>query len=390
VHLGKKIGRASTNAFSEDALQTVVRDATEIASHQADSPDFLPMPGRQTYQKVENFDEKTAFFSPEERAEAIRESVEECRKSSLTATGSFSSGYAARGVANSKGVFAFHTSSAAHFNITVSAGSASGWAEQISSRVSEIAARDLVRTAVEKARLGKDPVDLEPGRYTVIFEPAAAAEFLLFMSYYTFGALPVIEGRSFLSGKLGEKVLGENINIVDDAYHPLFRGLPFDYEGMPRKKVVLIEKGVAKGLVQDRKTALAMNTESTGHSLPQPNAYGPIPENLLLDAGESSLDEMIASTGRGILVTQLHYCNVEDPKHMVLTGLTRNGTFLIEDGKLTRGVRNFRFTESAVNAFNRVEKASREKKLVGAFFGGEFAVPALKVREFAFTSKAEL
>jgi predicted Zn-dependent protease len=390
VHVGNKIGRASTNSFAPEALKTLVDHATEIAVHQSESPDFLPMPEKQRYKKIENFDEETAFVSPSERAEKIKEAVEKCRERALTAAGSYSTGYGVRAIANSKGVLAFHKSSKAHFTITATSASSSGWAEESSFKASSVPFRSLTDLAIDKAVAGQNPIELEPGRYTVVLEPSAASEFLLFMAHYGFGALSFLEGRSFLSGKLGQKLFGSNISIVDDAYHPLCRGLPFDCEGMPRKKVTLVEHGIVTGLVHDRKTALAMAVESTGHALPQPNPYGPIPENVVFERGDSTLREMIASTERGLLITQFHYCNVENPMHLILTGITRNGTFLIEGGKLRCGIRNFRFTESGIRIFNEVEKISAEQKVVGAFFGGEFVVPSLKVRDFTFTSKAVL
>ncbi|MBI4713307.1 MAG: hypothetical protein HY762_08430 [Planctomycetes bacterium] len=211
------------------------------------------------------------------------------------------------------------------------------------------------------------------------------------MAFRGFGALGYQEGRSFLSGKLGSRVMGGNISITDDVYHPLIQGMPFDFEGMPRQKVTLIDKGVARNVVYDRLTAKKdRRTHSTGHGLPQPNPQGPLPTSLILQPGDSSIAEMIASTKKGLLISEFHYTNLVEPMKMVLTGMTRNGLYLIENGIITRGVKNMRFTESVLRALSNVELISRETELHKGFFGGGgFIVPTLKINNFNFSSETK-
>jgi predicted Zn-dependent protease len=218
----------------------------------------------------------------------------------------------------------------------------------------------------------------------VILDPIAAAGLIEHLAYLAFNALPVQEGRSFLSGKIGRRVFGENITIVDDVRDPQTMGIPFDYEGVPRQKVMLIERGIARGVVHDRVTASRARVRSTGHALPQPNTEGPVPLNIVVSSGNSTLEEMIASTETGVLVNQVHYTNVVDPMRITLTGMTRGGTFWIENGKVTHALRNLRFTESLVDVLNRVDGMTRERLYAGDYLG--VVAPGMKVTAFTFTS----
>ncbi len=201
------------------------------------------------------------------------------------------------------------------------------------------------------------------------------------LAYMGFGAMAFQEGRSFMCGRVGEQIVGANITIWDDATDPRQMAFPFDWEGVPKRKVMLIENGVARGVAYDSHTAHKEGRQSTGHAFPAPNPYGPMPTHLFLAAGEAALDDMIASTGRGILVTRFHYTNVVHEKQTIFTGMTRDGTFLIEGGRVARPVKNLRFTQSIVDALNNVEMVGREGVLVEYAF-----VPALKVSRFSFTS----
>jgi predicted Zn-dependent protease len=228
---------------------------------------------------------------------------------------------------------------------------------------------------------------MPPGAYVVVLEPAAVTDILEFMAWFGFGGLGFVEGRTFMAGKLGQKVLGDNITILDDAYHSLQQGLPFDFEGLPRQRLTLVENGVAKAVVHDRVTARRAQTQTTGHALPQPSAEGPYPLDLVLSSGNSSVEEMISSTERGILVTRFHYTNLVEPMDLVLTGMTRDGTFLIEKGKVAAPLKNLRFTQSVVEALREVELISREQKTTHSDWGpGSYTAPALKIRRFNFSS----
>jgi PmbA protein len=384
-----KLGKATTNLIDDDSLKQAVDAAMEMSRFQQPMKDYIPMPEPQLYTPLHSYVPETAEFGPLERAKIIGDVVAATKESGTEAAGVFSNGGSMLAIANSNGLFAYHNSTSSEFSITVATEDSSGWAEASSKDIGALDCRALGQRALLKAMESRKPQKIEPGEYTVVLEHAATADFLLFLSWEAFGGRPFLEGRSCLSGKLGEKVFGDNITIKDDAYNPLTNGLPFDFEGMPRNAVTLVEAGIAKAVVHDRETAKEAGVNSTGHALPKPNTYGPLPLHLELDSGASSLEEMISSTERGILVTHFHYTNVIDPMKMILTGMTRDGTFLIENGEVTRPVVNLRFTESVIKALNNVELISEDRIFASPFFGGGTVVPAMKIHKFTFSSATE-
>jgi predicted Zn-dependent protease len=386
VQKGKRLGRAACNQMDPRTLEQTVQKAIRIAESQLEQPDLLELPSPQRYQTLDHFVERTVRITPAEKIEQVQEVVARCRAEKLTAAGIFSHGLQHIGIANSKGLFTFGGYTTASFSLTVMATDSSGWAEATHRDIREIRPNELASVAIEKALQSRRPKSVDPGRYTVVLEPAAVAELLLFMAWDAFGALPYQEGRSFLSGKMGNRLLDERVTLVDDAYHPKTIGLPFDFEGMPRKRVTLIEKGTARGVVHDRKTARKEGAESTGHALPQPNTYGPMPMNLVMNGGDKSLSEMIINTERGLLITHFHYTNLIEPTNLTITGMTRDGIFWIEQGKIKHPVKNFRFTESVVEAFNRIEAVGRETVYAHSFWGSGIVAPAIKIRDFHFSS----
>jgi len=385
----RRVGRASCNMLDDEALERMVRSAEEMTKFVPEDQEYLPLPEPQHYEKLDAFVEATAKATPKDRAESIGGFLKRARRQKVTAAGIVSTGDSAVALANNKGVFAYHRQTQADYSVTVMTDGSAGWARELGRDFSAIDFDGVSERALRKALDSRNPKKVEPGEYDVVLEPAAVADLAVFLSWLAFGALPFIEGRSYLSGKLGEKVFDEKLTIDDDVFHPLSGGMPFDFEGMPRKKVRLIEKGVAKAVVHSRKTAKKMNTESTGHGLPEPNSSGPLPLNLVIHPGESSLEEMIASTERGILVTQFHYTNTIDPMKMVLTGMTRNGTFFIKNGKVAYPIKNLRFTESLVKAFSNIETIGKTLHRAEGFFGGGPVVPAMKIKNFRFTSLSE-
>jgi predicted Zn-dependent protease len=389
VHLDKKLGRASTDRTDDDSLKRVVSTAILAAQQQKENPELLPLQGYAEFPDTIGFFKNTAEFGPDDRADAIERLVREASKHNASAAGIYNTGSDAVALGNSKGLFAYHRDAKAIFSATVEVEGVSGWAEDVKRDVSQIEEEYVIATAIRKALEARNPIAVDPGEYTVVLESAAVTDFLMFMVFEAFGGLSFIEGRSFMSGKLGKKVMGENVTIVDDAYSPDNPGMPFDFEGTARRKLVLIEKGMARMVAHDRLTAAKVGTNSTGHSLPQPNSSGPLPLNVMLEPGDSTLEEMVKSTDRGILVTHFHYSNVQDPIKLTLTGMTRDGTFLIEKGKVTRPVRNMRFTDGIVQAFNRIEMLSRDRRTAQAFFAGSFVTPALKISGFNFSSRSE-
>jgi PmbA protein len=390
--IGKKVGAATTNLFDEESLKRAVDKAVTVARLQKDDPELLPLPEKQTYTELPDpYEEATLDFGSMDRAETVAQIVKSCKTYGLTAAGAFSTVAESLAIANSKGVFAYQKGSTATLSLTVLGENSSGWAEVRDKNVQNIDPQKLAEIAVDKAIKSKDPVEIPPGEYTVVLEPAAVSGLASFMALLGFGAQGYQEGRSFMAGKLGSKIVGDNMTIIDNAYDPRLDGFSFDFEGMPKQKVVLIENGVAKNLVYDRKTAKKDNMETTGHALPQQFAgEGPLPLHLVVQGGNSSIEEMVASTEKGIYVTHFHYMNVVDPMKAIITGMTRDGTFLIENGKITGGVKNLRFTESILKAFSNVELLSKEFTKCLVFYGQlSMLTPAMKIRNFTFSSGTE-
>ncbi|MBN1503555.1 MAG: TldD/PmbA family protein [Candidatus Eisenbacteria bacterium] len=390
---GKKSGKAVTNKLDPEGVLSAVRQSETAAAAQPEIPELLPMPGPQQYPVVDAFSPETASLPPGFRAEAVARAVRLCKKNGLQAAGYFSSGYGSLGgygevsplaMANSRGLSAYHSGTEASFSITAMGEGSSGWGQETSWLVSNIDVEKVASVAVEKALLSSKPRQLEPGKYKVILEPAAVAELMAYMAWVGFGALQLQEGRSFMAGKVGQKVFGENISIYDDVYHDLLRGRPFDSEGMPRKRVTIAEKGVLKGPVYDRITASKDQKESTGHGLPVPNTSGPEASSVVLEGFQPvTPEELVKRTDRAILVTRFWYVNVVDPMKVVLTGMTRDGTFLVENGKIACGIRNFRFNQSVIELLSNVEAMSTPVRTGGC------VVPGLLVRDFNFSSGTE-
>ncbi|MCX7702669.1 MAG: TldD/PmbA family protein [Planctomycetota bacterium] len=385
----RRVGRASCNILDDRALERMVRAAEEMTKFVPEDKEYLPLPEPQSYERLDAYVESTAKVTPKKRADAIADFLKSARRKKVTAAGIISAGASAVAFANNRGMFAYHRQTQADYSVTVMTDGSAGWARELGRDFSKIDFEGASEKALRKALESRNPRKIEPGEYDVVLEPAAVADLVMFLAWLTFGALPYMEGRSYISGKLGEKVFDEKLTIDDDVYHPLSGGMPFDFEGMPRKKVRLIENGVAKAVVHSRKTAKKMNTETTGHGLPEPNSSGPIPLNLVVQPGDSSLEEMIASTKKGILVTQFHYTNSIDPMKIILTGMTRNGTFLIKNGKVAHPIKNLRFTESMVKALSNIESIGKTLHRTEGFFGGGPVVPAMKIRNFRFTSLSE-
>ena len=380
VLVGKKSGKISTNLYDDNSLENKLDLATQFAKTQKDDPNYVPLVGKQQYTPMNLFFQSTASCSPDRRAEGVEKITRPSQQRKLNSAGAFSVDEELLIYATSAGAYASALSTLANFNAMVMTENSSGWASEMNRDVDKIVPFDLGKIAQEKAEKGRKPKDLEPGKYTVILEPLAVSTMLNDLGY-GFSASAYQEKRSFLNEALGKKICGENITLVDDPFHPEVIALPFDLQGMPKKRVVLIEKGVAKSVVHDLVTASQSQTESTGHGNPLPDPWGPYPQNLLLESGESTLEEMIGSTKKGVLVTRFHYTGMIDPMKTLETGMTRDGTFWIENGRIAYPVKNLRFTQSILDALSKVELISRERKSVrGAL------VPALKITEFEFSS----
>jgi len=378
-----RTARATTNKTDDDSLRRAADTALKLARNEPKYPGLLPMLGRQKYQKVARFFGATAAATPQDRAKAVSRVCRVAESRRQTAAGIFSSGSSQFLMANSKGLSARYEQTRAEFSITILEEHSSGWAKSNSPDIRRIEPDALAESASRKAADSRQPRESAPGRYTAILSPSAVLDLVGFL-FYDFAGTAILDKRSCLSGRIGKKIFGENITIWDDAYHPLQTGAPYDGEGVPRQKILLVDRGVPKNLVYSRATAKKMKAKPTGHGFSLPNEYGEAPMNLVFAGGEATTDDMIRSTERGILVTRIWYIREVDPYEKVLTGMTRDGTFLIENGRVTGGIRNFRFNQSIIEMLANVETLGPAVRAAGEE-SFEMVVPAMKVHNFHFS-----
>src|SRR5215472_6138757 len=393
-----KTARATTNRFDDESLRRAVQSAQDIAKVQEPDPDRLPL-AKAEEGKIDGppqrWFEQTAGITPADRAEAVGKIVEVAKKNKLVTAGIYSSSESAEAVVNSNGLNVFHRQTSAEVSITMLADDSSGWQKANSPQVSNLDPILLAEIAAQKARDSRGPKELPPGKYTVILEPAAVLDLIGFM-FWDFGGLALLDQRSFLNNRIGTRLFGENITIVDDVTHPLQSNAPFDGEGVRRQRVSLVENGTVRNLVYARATAEKMRKSEavanvgevkvTGHGFPLPNEMGEAPTNIVFvtPGGEQTVEQMIAGTEKGILITRLWYIREVDPYEKILTGMTRDGTFLVEDGKVKKGIRNFRFNQSLIELLSNVEAMGHAVRASGeeAF---DMVVPAMKAKGFNFT-----
>jgi len=385
---GKKAGVAVINDPSDAALQQVAENALEIALLQPDNPDFQSLPAPRPVPDVHAFVQATADCTPEQRANAVSTICKLAIENELVASGAFATQSSEVAVGNSLGVFAYAPATYADLSTVIMSEDSSGYAGTTSMDVRDISPEHVGRKAVDKALRSRNPQSIEPGAYTVILEEEAVATLLSYLSYLGFGALAVQEGRSFMANKFGQRITGQNISIWDDGLDVTGFPAPFDFEGVPKQRVDLITDGVAKAVVYDTYTAGKESARSTGHALPAPNTYGPLPGNLFIRAGQCSKEQMLAAVERGLWITRFHYVNPVHPLKTILTGMTRDGTFLIENGEVRGGLKNLRFTQNILEAFSTVEMIGAQTSLRPGFFGGN-RVPALLIQRFSFTGVTE-
>jgi predicted Zn-dependent protease len=399
-----RTARAITNKFDDESLRHAVQASERLARVQHSDPDLLPMAapdqaagsaGAALRPAPQRHFEETAAITPELRAEGVRNIVAVANRHSLSTAGIFSSGESFEGIFNSRGLSQWHTQTSAEVSITMLAQDSSGWQKSNSPSVANLDPLRLAETAAKKAVESAHPREVPAGKYTVILEPSAVLDIVGFM-FWDYSGMAILDQRSFLTGRIGQKLFGENITVCDDFAHPLQSGSPFDGEGIQRQKVELVKNGVVKRVVYARATAQRMKRsehknsvgpiEPTGHGLPLPNEMGEMPLNIIFaPANDSrSVEQMIASTERGILVTRLWYIREVEPFEKIVTGMTRDGTFLIENGRVQAGVRNFRFNESLIHMLSSVEAMSQPVRASGEE-SFDMVVPAMKVREFNFT-----
>ncbi|HLW86469.1 MAG TPA: TldD/PmbA family protein [Candidatus Sulfotelmatobacter sp.] len=415
---GGRTARASTNKFDDESLRRVVGASEELAKVQHPDPDLLPMPdpreaaggsdqnltgeapvSTRVLQPPRALPSRhfaeTAAITPQLRADGVRKIVDVAQKHNLTTAGVFSSGESIDGIFNSRGLANWHTQTSSEISITMLGADSSGWQKANSPNVKNLDPLALAEIAAKKALDSARPQQIPAGKYTVILEASAALDIVGFM-FWDYAGMAILDQRSFLNGRVGTRLFGENITIWDDVSHPLQSGSPFDGEGVMRKRLALVENGVVKRLVYARATAARMKRseykdtagpiEPTGHGFALPNEMGELPQNIVFAAPRDTqtVEQMIASTERGVLVTRLWYIREVEPFEKMLTGMTRDGTFYVENGRLQHGVRNFRFNESLIHMLANVEAMSIPARASGEE-SFDMVVPAMKVRDFNFT-----
>jgi len=392
--------RATTNKFDGDSLTRVVQASESLAKVQHPDPDLLSMPdagagARATQARPSRHFAQTAGLTPEVRADGVEKIVRVATRHKLTTAGIFSSSESVEGIFNSRGLNDWHAQTSSEISITMLAADSSGWQKANSPDVSQLDSAALAEISAHKAIESASPREVPPGKYTVILEPAAVLDMSGFM-FWDFGGLSILDQRSFLNQRVGTQIFGSNINIWDDAAHPLQSGTPFDGEGVPRERVQLVENGIVKRLVYARATAEKMKKSefkdrvgpvaATGHGFSLPNEMGEAPMNIVFGTppDPKTIEQMITSTERGVLVTRLWYIREVDPYEKILTGMTRDGTFYVEDGKVRHGILNFRFNESLIHMLSNVEAMGTPVRASGEE-SFDMVAPPMKVKDFNFT-----
>ena len=388
IVIGDRSASSATNQLDPEHLKAAAARALEAAK--ASVPEEgavgLPTPDEVGHaEPVFRWDDTTAAASPAVRAAAVNEILKIAGDGN--AAGIYQTGGHCYAVFNSHGIDCYDAYSRANTTCLIDIGDSTGWGEGSSHSASLLDVSVSAQRARHKADAGRGAGDAEPGTYEVILEAPAAANLIEFLGYMGFGAKSMIEGESFFTTRKGEKVAAPGITVADDVFHTNSVGIGFDFEGVPKQRVTVIEDGVATMPVTDRKTAKELGTKSTGHNSGSPG-FGPYGFNLVLEPGDKSLDELIAEVADGFLVTRFHYVNILDRPVTDITGMTRDGTFRIRNGELAGAVHNFRFAQSALGALNTVLGRGRDLEAIAPDYTsfGSTVAPALRVGEFHFAS----
>jgi predicted Zn-dependent protease len=384
--LGTRVGVASTNRLDDDSLAACCEAAVAAARIAPEDRSFPGLPHPEPVREAMRASSAAREFDAEARAVAVASIIEPSRRRGLTAAGKVRVGAHVVAVANSHGIDAGMEVTGVQATVLSMGETGSGWASYLARGPEEFDPGALGEEAADLAVRSADPVDLEPGTYKVVLGPEAVADIMDFLGFMGFSAKAYEEGRSFLSNALESQVMSEYVNIIDDALAEHALGLTFDYEGVPKMRIPIIEEGVAMRPVTDSYWAEKSAFLNSGHALPAPNSFGPFTLNLEMLPGDSTLEELIGQVEYGVYVTRFHYVNVEDPVPVTLTGMTRDGTFLIENGKLTKPLKNLRFTQGAVEALDGLEALTADRKFVGTEEGATL-VPGVLLSAFTFTGQ---
>ncbi len=386
--VGRRVGVASSDRLTDEALRHLAERAGRIArlSEEREEDVALPEPGPLP-EAPAAFADGTAGATPELRADAARAVIAAADAASVTAYGSFATTTETLAVASSPGIRAIASRTYAQLiTVQMAPDGGSGYAEAAAVDATTIDAAAVGREAADRARRTGNPVAIEPGDWPVVLEPYAVADILASLGYLGFSALAVEEGRSF--AEPGRRIGSDLVSIWDDGLDPAGLPMAFDYEGVGKQRVTLVEAGVCRDVVYDAQTAARAGRRSSGHGLPAPNPWGPFPLNMFMAAGDASVEDLIGGLERGLLVTRFHYTNPVHPKLAIVTGMTRDGTFLVEGGRIVGPVRNLRFTQSYLEALAGVRAVGRERRTLRGDLGAVVA-PAVRIEAFTFTGSTE-
>lgn len=381
---GKKLGIATINEFDEASLKKVVERSEELARLAPENPEYVPFLGPQTYAEPKTYVPATAAITPKLRSDLVEQSIKVAKEAGAEAAGFLEDNAGFAAMMNSKGLFAYNTATNTNFSVTVRTpdGTGSGYATRGYNDITKLDTKTATQIATEKAIKSVKARAIEPGKYTVILEPAAVAV-LLENIFFRLDARQADEGRSFLSKagggtRLGEKLVDERVNIYSDPLHPDLPTSTWNGDGRPQEKISWIEKGVIKNLSYSRYWAEKKGVKAV-----------PGPDAAIMEGGTKSLEELIAGTKKGVLVTRLWYIRDVDPQSLLLTGLTRDGTFYIENGKIQYPIKNFRFNESPIIMLNNLEELGKVERTVSVESNQNYLLPPLKVRDFTFSSLSD-
>ena len=386
--VGKKVGSASTTDCTPDGLALVVRQAGQAARLMPENPDFpgLPSPRALPATDAGAWVAATAACTPADRVLAVKEIIQRSERESLRAAGTYRTQESELAVVSSTGVAAYHQATVAELKAVVMGDDSSGYGLMSSPDMSDIDPAAIGERAVCTAVETRHPIEVEPGSYDVVLSPFAVAELMSMLAYLALSARSIEEHTCFLEGHEGEQLVAPIVSLYDDGLDPAGMLLPFDFEGMPKQHVDFLTQGKGGSVVYDSYYAARMGKTTTGHALQQPNDIGPYPLNIFMGAGDSSEDDMVAHIEHGIYVTRFWYGNPVEPRRAVVTGTTRDGTYLIEHGRKTHGVRNLRFTQGLVDMFAHTVEISRERAVLASSFGiGAMVLPAIRAEGFQFT-----
>ncbi len=393
VAVGKRVGVTMTNTLDPAELQSALARATEIAKSSPEDPDFPGFPKSDVAPPADTFSEATALMTPMQRAEAVGQAVDIAAQKRTTLSGAYRVSAFRFAVVNTSGTEQMYDGTDAFLSVfATDANKVNGATAAYAKGIEGIDVAGTARRAVDKCVAAADPVSVEYGPMDIVVEPRAIAEVISWLNFTAFGAKQVHENMSFMAGRFGEKVWGENITLVDDAFDTAGIPVPFDYEGVTKKPVTLIERGVARSPVYDSISAAKDGVANTGHAGSAAFRGGPAPRNLFITPGDKTRDDLIGMVDRGIYVSNFHYVNgLLDTRRALFTGMTRAGTYLIEDGRISKAVKNMRWTDTMMRFFSQVDAMTKERETIGASWGavGSVTTPAMLVRGFKFTGATE-